>query len=186
MAKRFKMKTVADVLRWEPFLEDDQIDAFKNIACPARIGGRSVPQSLDDISLGSLFDLETIGAEKGVFAAIGHVFLGMTEEQALKAPALEMLGLRNMVLREQERIAGMFASLARDHTAAEVMAGVEVLDFGLFGLVDWYARRMGITNHDDALRTPWIRVWQCRRNDIEEMEYRRRLQQAEHDLAKQR
>ena len=69
MAKRFKMKTVADVLRWEPFLEDDQIEAFKNIACPARIGGRSVPQSLDDISLGSLFDLETIGAEKGVFAA---------------------------------------------------------------------------------------------------------------------
>lgn len=186
MTKRFKMKTVADVLRWEPFLEDDQIEAFKKVACPARIGGRSVPQSLDDISLGSLFDLETIGAEKGVFAAIGHVFLGMTEEQALKAPALEMLGLRNMVLREQERIAGMFSSLAREHTAAEYLAGVEALDFGLFGLVDWYARRMGITNHDEALRTPWIRVWQCRKNDIEEMEYRRRLQQAEHDLAKQK
>lgn len=186
MGKRFKMKTVADVLHWEPFLEADQIEALKNVACPARIGGRSVPQSLDDITLGSLFDLETIGAEKGVFAAIGHVFLGMTESEVLKAPALELLGLRNMVLREQERIAGMFASLAREHTAAELMAGVESLNFGLFGLVDWYARRMGITDHDEALRTPWIRVWQCRKNDIEEGEYRRRLQQAENDLSRQR
>ena len=45
---------------------------------------------------------------------------------------------------------------------------------------------MGITDHDEALRTPWIRVWQCRKNDIEEGEYRRRLQQAENDLSRQR
>lgn len=185
MAKRFKMQTVADVLHWEPFLEADQIEALKKVACPARIGRRSVPQSLDDITLGSLFDLETIGAEKGVFAAIGKVFLDMDEKEVMQAPALEMLGLRNMVLAEQERIAGMFATLARDHSAAELLAGVETLDFGLFGLVDWYARRMGITDHDDALRTPWIRVWQCRKNDIDEAEYRRRLAQAERDLSRQ-
>lgn len=180
------MKTVADVLHWEPFLEDDQINALKDVACPARIGGKEAPQDLNDLTLGQLIQLESTAAEKGVFAAIAEVLLGKSAEWAAKAPALEMLGLRNMVVREQDRIAGLFASLTRDHTAAEVMAGVEKLNFGMFGLADWYARRMGISDHDEAFDTPWIRIWQCRKNDIEESDYRERLQRIQTNLNKQR
>lgn len=180
------MKTVADVLHWEPFLEDDQVNALKDVACPARIGGKEAPQDLNDLTLGQLIQLESTAAEKGVFAAIAEVLLGKSAEWAAKAPALEMLGLRNMVVREQDRIAGLFASLTRDHTAAEVMAGVEKLNFGMFGLADWYARRMGISDHDEAFDTPWIRIWQCRKNDIEESDYRERLQRIQTNLNKQR
>ena len=184
--QRFKMKTVADVLHWEPFLEDDQVNALKDVACPARIGGKEAPQDLNDLTLGQLIQLESTAAEKGVFAAIAEVLLGKSAEWAAKAPALEMLGLRNMVVREQDRIAGLFASLARDHTAAEVMAGVEKLNFGMFGLADWYARRMGISDHDAAFDTPWIRIWQCRKNDIEESDYRERLQRIQSNMNRKR
>ena len=180
------MKTVADLLRWEPYLEDDQVEALKAVACPARVGHIEAPQDLNDITLGQLVRLEAIGAEKGVFAAIAEVLLDKDEAWAMKAPALEMLGLRNMVVAEQERIANLFASLGREHTAAEVMAGVEKLNFGMFGLADWYARRMGITDHDEAFETPWVRVWQCRKNDQEEAEYQRRLQTIQTNMMKQK
>jgi hypothetical protein len=104
----------------------------------------------------------------------------------MKAPAIEMLGLRNMVVSEQERIAGLFQSLSREPEAAEIMAGIDKMNFGMFGLADWYARRMGINNHDDAFNTPWVRIWQCRKNDIEENEYQKRLQKARTNLAKKK
>ena len=176
------MKTVADVLRWEPFLEDDQVNELKEIACPARVGRTEAPQDLNELTLGQLIQLEAIGAEKGVFPAIAVVLLGKDEEWAMSAPALEMLGLRNMVVAEQDRIAALFASLTREHTAAEILAGVDKLNFGMFGLADWYARRMGISDHDDAFNTPWIRIWQCRKNDIEEAGYHKRLQKIEIDM----
>lgn len=178
------METVADVLRWEPYLEADQVSALKEVACPARVGRRAVPQDLNDLTLGQLITLEEIGANTGVFAAIAVVLLGRSPEWAMKAPAMEMLGLRNMVVREQDRIAGLFAMLTREHTAAEIMAGVDKLDFGMFGLADWYARRMGITDHDRVFETPWLRIWQCRKNDIEEADYLKRLQKAQESLAK--
>jgi hypothetical protein len=185
MSDRFKMKTVADVLHWEPFLEDDQIAALKEVACPARIGRTEAPQDLNDLTLGQLIQLESIAAEKGVFAAIAEVLLNKDAEWAMSAPAFEMLGLRNMVVAEQDRIAALFSSLSREHTAAEVMAGIEKLNFGMFGLADWYARRMGISDHDEAFNTPWLRIWQCRKNDIEEAEYRDNLQRIQTSLNKQ-
>ena len=186
MQDRFKMNTVADVLHWEPFLEDDQINALKEIACPARVGRVAAPQDLNDITLGQLIQLDTKAAEKGVFVAIAEVLLDKDETWAMRAPAFEMLGLRNMVVAEQDRIAGLFASLTRDHTAAEIMAGIEQLNFGMFGLADWYARRMGISDHDDAFNTPWLRIWQCRKNDIEEADYRERYQRIQQNLNKQK
>ena len=112
------------------------------------------------------------------------MLLGKDEEWVAKAPAMEMLGLRNMVVKEQDRIAGLFKSISRDPEPAEVKAGIAGLNFGLFGLADWYARRMGIHDHDDAFNTPWLRIWQCRKNDIEEGEYQKRLQKIRTNLAK--
>ena len=182
--KRTKMKTVADLLHWERYLEDDQLTELKKVAAPAQIGGREVPGSLDDLTLGQLVQLETIGAEKGIFAAIAVVLLKKPEAWVLGAPAFPMLGLRNMVVAEQERIAGLFRMLEREPDAAEVMAGIDKLNFGIFGLADWYAKRMGIQNHDDVFDTPWIRIWQCRKNDIEQGEYQERLQKSRMTLSK--
>ena len=178
------MKTVADLLHWEPYLTVEQLDELKAVACPAEIGRKQAPQDLNDITLGQLIQLEVVGAEKGIFAAIAVVLLGRSEEWAMSAPALPMLGLRNMVVAEQDRIAGLFKMLEREPDAAEVMAGIDKLNFGMFGLADWYAKRMGIQDHDAVFDTPWIRIWQCRKNDIEQGEYQERLQRSRMTLSK--
>lgn len=178
------MKTVADVLHWEPYLNDEQLAELRKVACPAKIGRKQAPQDLNNITLGQLIQLESIAAEKGIFAAIAVVLMGKPAEWALNAPALPMLGLRNMVAEEQERIAGLFRMLEREPDAAEVMAGIDKLNFGMFGLADWYATRMGIPDHDTVFATPWIRIWQCRKNDIEQGEYQERLQKSRMMLSK--
>lgn len=184
MGNRTKMKTVADVLHWEPYLMPEQITELCSAPPPAEIGGKRAPQDLNDITLGQLIQLDAIGAEKGIFAAIAVVLLGKSEAWAMSAPALPMLGLRNMVVAEQNRIAGLFKMLEREPDAAEVMAGIDKLNFGMFGLADWYAQRMGIQNHDTVFDTPWIRIWQCRKNDIEQGEYQERLQKSRMTLSK--
>ena len=55
---------------------------------------------------------------------------------------------------------------------------------GIVRLADWDARRMGISDHEDAFNTPWLRIWQCRKNDIEEAEYNERYQKIKHNLSK--
>ena len=184
MKDRTKMKTVADVLHWEPYLNDEQLSELRKVATPAEIGRKQAPQDLNDITLGQLIQLQSIGAEKGVFVAIAVVLLKKAEAWAMSAPALPMLGLRNMVVAEQERIAGLFKMLEREPDAAEVMAGIDKLNFGMFGLADWYAKRMGIQNHDTVFDTPWIRIWQCRKNDIEQGEYQERLHKSRMTLSK--
>ena len=184
MKDRTKMKTVADVLHWEPYLNDEQLAELRKVVTPAEIGRKQAPQDLNDITLGQLIQLQSIGAEKGVFVAIAVVLLKKTEAWAMSAPALPMLGLRNMVVAEQERIAGLFKMLEREPDAAEVMAGIDKLNFGMFGLADWYAKRMGIHDHDAVFDTPWIRIWQCRKNDIEQGEYQERLHKSRMTLSK--
>lgn len=183
MVKRTQMKTVADYLRWERYLEADQVKHLREkVGVPSVVDTgvfthSEAPQSLDGITLEELCRLQDIAALRGCIFAAGEVLLGMTPPEVLKAPLLPMLGLRNMVERELARIAALFEGLTREFTAAEIMAGAEKLNFGMFGLADWYARRMGLGSHDDAFATPWIRIYQCRKNDLEEAEYRERLQE---------
>ena len=185
MVKRKQMKTVADYLRWEPYLEDDQVQYLREKVDAPSVMDVGVfkhvatPQSLDGLTLEELCRLQDIAAQTSVFHAAGEVLLGMTPEEVLKAPLLPMLGLRNMVEKELERIAALFEELMREFTAAEVMAGADGLNFGIFGLADWYARRMGLGSHDDAFATPWIRIYQCRKNDLAESEYRERLREVQ-------
>ena len=69
----------------------------------------------------------------------------------------------------------MFADINRKPNADEIAAGVESLKYGAFGVVDWYARRMGISDHDDVMSVKWFRIYECMRIDTETREYERRL-----------
>ena len=73
-----------------------------------------------------------------------------------------------------ERIGKLFKSLESDKTSEEIRAGIEKLDFGAFGLVDWYAKRMGIVDHEEVFATPWQRIYQCLKIDHENAEFEKR------------
>lgn len=174
--RRTRIKTVGDFLKWEPYMSQDYLADILNVECPAKFMCKECPQSLDNITLEELCRLQDAKGLAGIFDAIGAVFYGITPEQVRKMPATPMFGLGNMVVKELQRIAGLFELLHRELTAQEVMAGAEKLNFGIFGLADWYAQRMGITNHDEVFRTPWTRIYQCKLNDLQLEEYRERLQ----------
>ena len=63
------------------------------------------------------------------------------------------------------------------YSSEEVAAGVHDLDFGSFGVLDWYAKRMGIANQNDVRDIAWVRIYQCMKNDHEQQLYERRLQE---------
>jgi hypothetical protein len=173
--KRTSIKTVGDFLKWEPFMTDEYKGELLNVECPATFLGKEAPQSLDHLTLEGLCRLQDARGLAGVFEAIGAVLYDLTPAQVRKLPAVPMFGLGNMVARELQRIADLFALLHRELTAAEVMAGAEKLNFGIFGLADWYARRMGITNHDEVLSVPWLRIYKCMDMDNKVEQFQRRL-----------
>ena len=77
---------------------------------------------------------------------------------------------------EVEKINNIFEKLHTEPTHREKQAGVERLQFGLFGMLDWYAQRMKIQNHDDVLQVPWARIYKCMDMDAKKAQYERRLQ----------
>lgn len=172
---RTEIINVADLLKWEPFLSADVLEDLESIQPPAVFKGKEAPQSLEGLSLEELLRLQDAAANNRLIYGIMEVFYGSDQKETDRMPAIAAVGLRNMVTAELERINGLFASLGREFTPTEILAGAESLDFGIFGLADWYARRMGITNHDEAFRTPWVRIYQCRRNDMELDAYHERL-----------
>ena len=78
------------------------------------------------------------------------------------------------VMEKMERIGKLFKSLQGDHSSDEVAAGIERLEFGAFGIVDWYAQRMGIIDHEEVFATPWARIFQCMKIDHEQGEFEKR------------
>ena len=173
--KRTRIKTVGDFLKWESYMSEEYLAEILSVECPATLCGKQAPQSLDNITLEGLCRLQEAKGLAAIFDAIGAAFYNLAPEQVRRLPAVPMFGLGNMVVKELQRIAGLFDMLHRELTAQEVMAGAEKLNFGIFGLADWYAQRMGITNHDEVFRTPWTRIDQCKLNDLQLDEYRERL-----------
>lgn len=146
---------------------------------PDRLFGRLVPESLDGLSLGDLLALQGISGEnnrESVEAIVRIITKTHVPTWCIMATRSDkVFGLVAFVVRELERIGRMFKNISHEPNEDEIAAGVNDLDSGPFGLVDWYARRMGYKDHDEVLRVPWLRVWQTMKIDADRDEYERRL-----------
>ena len=71
-------------------------------------------------------------------------------------------------------------------TAEEIRAGINKMNFGVFGMIDWYARRMGITDHEEVMSVPWVRVYKCLDMDSQTNEYHKRLTKIRNDEYRRR
>lgn len=147
-------------------------EELKEAPCPESICGHALPKDLNGLTMDQLTDLMDIKAGNELEAV--RVILGIDPKDLLNKPALEVIGLVNFIQSELHRIAGMFKQLKPHYTSEEKQAGVEDLDFGIFGTIDWYAKRMGITDHDEVMKVKWIKVWNCALIDKENHDYERR------------
>ena len=87
----------------------------------------------------------------------------------------DVFGFLNFAKEEVKRINKLFADIAPHIPPKKLAAGIEDLNFGTFGVIDWYARRMGITNQDEVYSVAWVRIYTCMKNDNEQSEYEKRL-----------
>lgn len=177
MVKGIDISRVRGFIRWEPYLADFKKEQLAAVPVPEKVCGRKAPKDLNDLTLEELAQLWTIADTRSLFTVSAGVLLRLPEERVLRSRTLPMLGLTNMVVRELERITELFERCgeANPSTSQEIRAGVDKLNFGVFGIADWYAKRMGMTDHDQAFRTKWIRIWQCMYNDARTAAYQRRL-----------
>jgi uncharacterized protein YkvS len=103
--------------------------------------------------------------------------LHLQREQVERARAVDVVRFVGWVTGEADRINKLFNSTETKPSKEEEQAGIKKLRFGLFGMLDWYARRMGIQDHDAVLDVPWMRVWRCLDMDNKTNNFHKRLQE---------
>ena len=145
----------------------------EDFARPAYIGEVKCPEDLNGLSIGQLIE---IGEANGTDAdyRIVSIVLDMDKAQTDNCRATEVVAFLSWVGRQVKRINRLFEQVQTKPTAKEKQAGVDSLQFGLFGILDWYAKRMGITNHDDVLCVPWLRIYKCMDMDNKVERFQRR------------
>ncbi len=156
----------------EPFKE-----SLNHLSKPAKLCGVPVPQDLGTATYGMIADLGNLdeGNEvQGIFD-ICRIVLGVDSESVCRESADAVLGFVNFVTGEMDKIDKLFESVSIKPTPEEERAGVHDLSFGTFGVMDWYARRMGITNQNDVRAISWMRIYRCLQMDNETALYERRL-----------
>ncbi|MCS2335467.1 hypothetical protein [Bacteroides sp. BFG-606] len=144
---------------------------------PEFIGNKRTPSDLNDITMGQLIMLQSMADSKDVALIPCKTLLCMEEKEILSAKAETILGFSMWVITEVDRINKLFSSTSVKPTKEEKQAGVEKLSFGMFGMIDHYALRMGIANHEDVEKVPWIRIYKCLDIDSEKAKFQRRLQE---------
>ena len=95
----------------------------------------------------------------------------------MNARAVDVVRFVGWVTGEVGKINRLFESTSVKPTELERRAGIEKLQFGLFGMLDYYALRMGFQDHDDVLKVKWLRIYKCIDIDNQKNQYQRRLQE---------
>ena len=141
---------------------------------PAFVGKHEIPDTLDNITIGQLIELSTLHDDKALYE-IPRIILGIEAKELDTLRAVDVVRFIGWTISETERINKLFESTNVKPTEQEKRAGIERLQFGLFGMVDWYAQRMGIADHEQVMQTPWMRIYKCLDMDGKKCLFNRRL-----------
>lgn len=144
---------------------------------PEFVGAYEVPDNLNELTIGQIISLSGINDSKEPFYRICDIILGMNKQEVDEARAIDVVRFVGWVYAEVKKINKLFESTSIKPTQSEVKAGIKQLNFGLFGMLDWYAKRMGYTNHDDVLNVGWMRIYKCLDMDAKTTLFQRKMQE---------
>lgn len=162
---------------WLPIAEHARFKVGK-YSRPEYVGDKPTPKSLGGLTIGQLIDLSKLTDSSESIYTITETILGLKRADIDRARAVDVVRFVGWVSSEVEKINKLFETTEKDikTTDIEKRAGIETLRFGLFGMLDWYAVRMGISDHDAVLQTPWLRIYKCMDMDNKRRAYEMRLQ----------
>lgn len=150
---------------------------------PIKVGRVRTPSTLNDMSIGQLLQLSQL-QEQDVIFGICRVLLGIPAHKLLRLQATEVILFVAWVMGEVERINKLFSKLQVKRTDDEIKAGFDKIDNGAFGMIDWYAKRMGIHDHEEAQKVSWLIVYQCMKIDHDYFICQRKLMEIQKNAIK--
>lgn len=163
-----------DLTKFADIVTADTWKRLRKFGLPAKVGEREPLQDLYELTFGELIQAQEL-AKANDITGLCVLLLGMTAEEVNKADGAEVMSFVYWASRELEKIGKLFADLNVEPTAEQQQAGIKQLNHGLFGTLDWYCLRMGITDHAVAEAMPWVRFYKCMKIDNENAKYERRL-----------
>ena len=89
---------------------------------PWKVGKVRTPDTLNDMNMGELMQLQSISTEKETIMVPCRVLLGMSEREVMGADASEVIGFCFWVAREVKRINKLFAENGHE---AETAGGIQ-------------------------------------------------------------
>jgi hypothetical protein len=167
----------ADLFR----LAENQVGQFfkklEKKRLPASIAGSPVPGDLNDLTFGQLIQLQSVSKAEDMLFIPMQILLNIKKKDILKLKAFDVIRFMLFTKKELIRIGKLFADIRYRPNADEINAGINNINNGLFGTIDWYARRMGITNHEEVEKIPWLRIYKCLEMDNKQALYEKRLRE---------
>ncbi|MFV0469745.1 MAG: hypothetical protein ACK5MK_12555 [Dysgonomonas sp.] len=137
--------------------------------------------SFDDMEFGKLCQLQSMKTGADLFVQSFWILLEIAESDLLMHRAVDCLRFVLHVKTQMERITKLFNAIQYTPSSDEMLAGIGKLNHGFFGTADWYARRMGITDHEQVFQTNWMRIYKAMKIDFDnnnfEQNYRRVIEQ---------
>jgi len=158
-------------------VQEDLVLRLKDQPRPDKLCGKEVPKDLNTLSYGTLDDIRSASEAKDIVGECAKILLDLEPDQLMGEDVNDVFGFINFVTKELERINKLFASIKVNYSKEEIAAGIKTLDFGSFGVLDWYAKRMGITNQNEVREVAWVRIYRCMANDALSNNYERKLSQ---------
>lgn len=152
-------------------------ESIAKLKKPVLLGGKETPADLNGLTMGQLMLLQAIETESDLLTQTPRIIMDVAPEEL---EADKVIGFVMWVSEQVKGISKLFSAIKTKHSSEEIEAGIDRLDFGMFGLVDWYAKRMGITDHEEVERVPWVRVYKCMQMDNEVTNYEKRLRDIYH------
>lgn len=144
---------------------------------PSYVGKVQTPENLYDLTLKQLMQLTEIGDSNESFYSVCNAVMGLSRKDVDDARAVDVVRFVGWVSGEMEKVGKMFEKAdGGKPTDIEKRAGIESLRFGLFGMLDWFALRMGIEDHEKVFNYPWLRIYKCMDIDNKTNIYKSRLQ----------
>ena len=170
--------TLRQYLALAGMLTEESQRRLQGAAYHGHIGRHQTPANLDEATLGDVIEGgDQLSKAESVLQGVQRLS-GLTEEQLMDAPAQDVLAFIGMCAEQLRRIERLFAACKVEPTKEERQAGMADLDHGVFGLVDWYAQRMGISDHDQVFeRVKWVYVYNALKIDTDNQRFQRRLQE---------
>lgn len=165
--------------KFKDWLPLAQLAGFKmeGFSRPSHVADVETPGNLFDLTLGQLITLSEIPDEDESFYTVCNAVMELEHDEVDEARAVDVVRFVGWVSGEVGKVAKMFKKAnVNKPSQSEIKAGINELDFGLFGMLDWFALRMGIEDHDKVLSFPWLRIYKCIDMDNQKRAYEIRLQ----------